>query len=77
MLLLKNIRINNNVAEADYYPEGENRCAHIVVDTDKWEILQDNPIPGYGMMYSGHALGTLVKMTMEKSKDTERVVKWF
>ena len=33
MLRLKNIRVMNNVAEADFYPEDCPNCGHIVVGT--------------------------------------------
>lgn len=77
MLRLKNIRIGNGKAEADFYPEGSERAGHIVVSLENNEIIDCKDVPGYGESYRGHAKQHLIKMAKENTIATERTVMWY
>lgn len=76
MLRLKNIKIGNGKAEADFYPEESKKPGHIVVSLDSKEIVVCEGVPGYGESYLGHAKQHLIKMAKENNKATERTVMW-
>ena len=77
MLLLKNIRIGNGKAEADFYPEDSKNAGHIVVSLESKEIISCVDAPGYGESYRGHAKQNLIKMAKENNKAKERKVMWY
>lgn len=77
MLRLKNIRIGNGKAEADFYPEDSKRAGHIVVSLESKEIVSCEDVPGYGESYRGHAKLHLIKMAKENNTATERTVMWY
>lgn len=77
MLRLKNIKINNRFAEADFYPEDIENPGHIVVDLESEEILSIRNVPGYEYMYPGHARKKLVQMANEGNASAECIVVWY
>lgn len=77
MLRLKNIKIGNEYAEADFYPESGQESGHIIVDLSIGEIVSCIDVSGYGASYRGHALQRLVKMAQEKDTRTECLVMWY
>lgn len=77
MLRLKNIKIEKEIAEADFYPEGKEFFGHIKVDLSTNEIISCDQISGYGDSYSGHAKQRLVRMAKEKDHREECVVMWY
>ena len=77
MLRLKNIRIGNGKAEADFYPEDSIKAGHIVVNLESKEIVTCEDVPGYGESYRGHAKQHLIKMAKENNNATERTVMWY
>ncbi|MBQ0037747.1 MAG: hypothetical protein KBS74_03650 [Clostridiales bacterium] len=77
MLHLKNIRINEQVAEADFYPENEKQCGHISVDLKSEEISEIINVPGYELVYPGHARKKLAKMAQENDHSNECVIFWY
>lgn len=77
MLRLKNIRIESEYTEADFYPEDSQVAGHIAVDLSSEEILTCTDAPGYGASYRGHAAQRLVKMAQKKEVRTECLVMWY
>ena len=77
MLRLKNIRIGDGKAEADFFPEGIEKSGHIVVDLSSEKIVSCETVIGYGESYQGHAMRHLIKMANENDKSTERTVMWY
>lgn len=77
MLRLKNIKIGNEVAEADFYPEGLEKAGHIRVDLSTSEIISCDEVPGYGASYCGQARQRLVRMSKENDHREECVVMWY
>lgn len=77
MLRLKNIRINEHLAEADFFPEDTNVFGYIAVDLQSEEIKEIVNAEGYEYIYPGHARNQLVKMAREKDMSTECVVYWY
>ena len=77
MLRLKNVKIGNEYAEADFYPEDGLNAGHVVVNLSDGEIVSSKDVPGYGASYSGHASRRLVKMAQEKDARTECLVMWY
>jgi len=77
MLRLKNIKKQNKLIEADFYPENSEECGHLVVDLSSEEVISCVDVDGYGISYSGHAAHRLVKMANDKDERTECVVMWY
>ena len=77
MLRLKNIKIGNGRAEADFYPEDSKRAGHIVVSLETKEIIICDEVPGYGESYRSHAKQHLIKMAKDNITATERTVMWY
>lgn len=81
MVRLKNIKINDRTAEADYFPEDSTAPGHIVVDLSSEEIMSatyaDGYEPPYDASYKGHALWTLLEMAKAGDTSTERLVMWY
>lgn len=77
MLRLKNIKIENGIAEADYYPEGGEVHGHIVVDVESWEYIQGDAVPGFGTSYLGPARRHLIRMAKNGETDKQRLVMWY
>lgn len=77
MLRLRNIKIKNNRAEADFYPEDSKTCGHVVVDLSSGEIISAVEVPDYGASYSGHARQRLVRMAKENDARPECLVMWY
>ena len=77
MLLLKNIRIEREIAEADFYPEGQENAGHIIVDISSDEIISCKEVPGYGASYAGHARKRLIQMAKENDHREECIVMWY
>lgn len=76
MLRLKNVKINNEVAEADFYPEDSKICGHIVVSLSSEELISSEEVDGYGLSYSGHARQRLIRMAKEGDTRSECLVMW-
>ena len=62
MLRLKNVKIGNKYAEADFYPENSLQVGHIVVDLSTREIVSCVSVPGYGPMYEGHVTVNSIRL---------------
>lgn len=77
MLRLKNVKIKNNSAEADFYPEDSDIFGHVVVDLSTGELISTVEVPGYGASYSAHARKRLVRMSKENDTRTECLVMWY
>ncbi len=82
MLKLINIKINNNLLEADYIPEDSHRKAHVLLDTQKGDVVVET-IEEYGKMYSRMAVNGLQRISNElkngKIDDVpkERLIMWY
>lgn len=82
MLKLINIKMNDDILEADYIPEDSNKKAHVSVNKNTGEITAE-VIDEYGKMYSRMAVNGLDRIWNElKSKKIsslpeERLVMWF
>ena len=77
MVRLKNIKIGDKFAEADFYPENSPTCGHIVVDLASEEIDSYSGVPGYGASYLAHSRQGLVRLAKEKSSQTEYLMMWY
>ena len=77
MLRLKNVKINEKVAEADFYPEGSKSHGHIVVDIAKEDEISCSIVDGYGPAYAAHAKTRLIRIAKERDTRTECVVMWY
>ena len=77
MLHLKNVKIKNGKAEANFYPENSTKAGHIVVRIEDGEILSCEDVPGYGESYREHAKQHLLVMEKEKNKATEQTIMWY
>ncbi len=77
MLRLKNIRINDAFAEADYYPETSEVPGHIVVNLSTEEVETLEEAKGYSDMHPAHALVALLRMAKNKDESTEKTVRWY
>ena len=77
MLQLKNIEISKDRAEADFYPENEQRSGHVVVDLEKEEIIELRNVSGFEFMYPAHALRELIRMAREGDKRKTCTVMWY
>ena len=77
MLRLKNIKIENGIAEADFYPENSKVAGHIVVDILNETMVSCKTVPGFGESYEGHAKLHLIKMAKENVAVSERIVMWY
>lgn len=80
MLKLKNIRINGNLIEADYFPESDDRSAHVSLDShtgvETREVIEE-----YGGTYARMALNGLKRILKDiqkgKTIPDERVIMWY
>lgn len=80
MLKLKNIKICDDLIEADYFPESDVRSAHVSLNihsgAEKTEIIE-----GYGGNYARMALNGLRRILKDikqgKEISSERVVMWY
>ena len=77
MLRLKNIKITDKTAEADFYPENLDLYGHIVVDLASREIVDIRHVPGYEFMYPGHARKELVRIAKAGETRETSVVMWY
>lgn len=77
MLRLKNVKIESEYAEADFYPEDGAVFGHVVVGLSDGEIISCVPASGYGDSYTGHARQRLVSMAKENDNREECLVMWY
>jgi hypothetical protein len=77
MLRLENVKIKENTAEADFYPEDSAKAGHIVVDLSTKETISLKNVPGYGDAYEFYARKRLCTLAKEKSDATRSVVMWY
>lgn len=77
MLHLKNVKIEGNLAQADFIPEQEQVYGHIVVEVASGAIQQLTNVPGFETMYPRHAAQALCRMAKQNDSRTERVVMWY
>lgn len=77
MLRLKNIKIENSIAEADYFPEDGAQHGHIVVDLSSGEIICYEKVTSFGMSYPGHARQRLVDLYKSNHLEPECLVIWY
>lgn len=77
MLRLKNIKIWEEKATADFYPEDGNNAGHIVVSLVDGEIVSCDDVPNYGDSYKAHARQSLVRMAKEKDNRSENLIMWY
>lgn len=76
MICLKNIRIENNIASAEFFPEKSETGGEIVVDLLTEEVIKLQTIQGYGDSYHGHAKWKLIDMARDGDNRRECVVMW-
>lgn len=77
MLRLKNVKIGNKIAEADFYPEDGEEHGHVVVDLSSEELVSCTDVPGYGASYRGHALQRIISMADDNDTRSECLVMWY
>ena len=77
MLLLKNVKINNEYAEADYFPENSICCGHIKVLLTDESVYELTLVDGYSEMHPAHAAQALIAMARTNDIRTERIVMWY
>lgn len=76
MLRLKNIKVENGVVEADFYPENSVLSGHIAVDVQTEEVISCKRVEGFGESYEGHAKNHLIRMAKQNKVEKERLVMW-
>lgn len=82
MLKLVNIKLQNNIIEADYIPENSRLKAHVSINIEDENITIEN-IEEYGGMYRRMAIHGLRQILDElnsgeiESVPTERFVVWY
>lgn len=82
MLKLINIKVNDDILEADYIPEDSDKKAHVSFNTKKNEANTE-VIVKYGAMYGRMAINGLQRIAseLESGKITdvpkERLVMWY
>ena len=76
MVRLKNVKIGNKYAEADFYPENSDRAGHITIDLSSGEVVY-NDVPGYDEEYCEQASRRLVRMAKENDTRSECLVMWY
>jgi hypothetical protein len=77
MVYLKNIKIGEDIAEADYSPEDSKIYGHIVVDLKNEKIIRYDDVLDYGRGYPAHAFWKLRDMYKKHETDTECLVMWY
>lgn len=77
MLRLLNVKIQNDIAQAEYTPEEETQRGFIRVDLKTQQVLEQTDVPGYEIMHPAHARTALIRMASEGDKRTERLVMWY
>jgi hypothetical protein len=77
MVYLKNIKIGEDIAEADYSPEDSNIFGHIVVDLKLNKISHYDNVLDYGMGYPAHAFWKLRDMYKKHETYTKCLVMWY
>ena len=77
MLRLKNIKISESIAEADFSPEDSNNWGHLAVDRESGKTVLFEEVPGYGASYKAHAKKKLLEMAKENDSRKECVVMWY
>lgn len=77
MIYLKNIKISDTAAEADYSPESSGWWGHIVVDLTNQDIAKVDRHPDYGTSYAGHAFWKLLSMAENHDNTKECTVMWY
>lgn len=78
MVILKKIKRNNGMIEADYYPEGGSSQGHLSVDITSGELLEHKVAPGHE--YSSavyHAQRDLLRICRLNVLPVERTVVWY
>ena len=78
MLILKNIRMKDNIISADYYPEGEPEFGHIEIDVNSGEIVVLKKAPIYmHSPFATHAKYELMRLAKLEKLPEERTVLWY
>ncbi len=77
MLRLKSIKITEDLAEADYYPEDSTKPLHIIVDLHSREIRDVERDAEYRFWYPAHARQALLRMADEHDERKETLVMWY
>lgn len=77
MLTLKNIKIADNTAVADYFPESAESPSRISVNVETGDLIELREGDGSWEMYVSHAKDALVEMWKSGDTRTEKVVMWY
>ncbi|MBR2895797.1 MAG: hypothetical protein IKC03_09105 [Oscillospiraceae bacterium] len=77
MLRLKNIKVGDKIAEADFIPEDSQECGHIVVDLERKEVIAITHVKGYEIMHPSHAKRQLLRMADAGDHRKECLVMWY
>lgn len=79
MLRLKNIKKNDKIIQADYYPEDTMECGFVKINSYSHEILESKltSYDGVTKTYMSHAATALARLIDSKSLPEERVVMWY
>lgn len=78
MVILRNIKRNENLIEADYFPDGGNLFGHLVVDTISGKLVSYTDIPG--ISYRGalhHGKRRLLKIKDLNPLPVEEKEMWY
>lgn len=78
MIVLRNIVKENDIIEADYYPENGKTFGHIKVDLKTEEVISCIRAEGYEAGSGvAHALNALLKMSDLEEMPKEKTVMWY
>lgn len=77
MITLKRIKRENNIIEADYYPEDSKECGYFKLNTDNGNILEFKSAEGYGKVTASHAKRELLRIAKLESLPEEKTIMWY
>ena len=78
MVILREIRKNKNLIEADYYPEDDSNKGHISIDISTGEIVENKGVMGYeNSTVSYHVKKALVRLASLDKIPKQKTVMWY
>lgn len=78
MVVLKNIKRENNLIHADFFPEGDTK-GYLVLDIEQKRIIDYTPAEGYGDCRAAlfYAQRRILRMVENHSLKEEAIEYWY
>ncbi|MBP3307960.1 MAG: hypothetical protein J6L90_00815 [Clostridia bacterium] len=83
MVILKSIKLNNDIISCDYFPEGGEKGGYIAVDINTHQIVEHRPSCFEGRLffkeetYASHAIDRLIELSKESVIKEASAVMWY